>query len=233
MWKVVLICTHWQSLYKFRDFLHICTNIFNIFSVDWLSFDNKYLLNISWEGDFLRSIINKREYSQRQVASYWSDAFQRFFIGFNLFLFDFSSLFTIIFFSPWDIDQNHWSLVLVSPMATFVKCLGFFFKLLHRLFQMSVGRSPISFWRRRKTWDSVRPPRKRVLWVSGRLRGIAPRENSCAPGLTAALIVNQKRPPSVHCRPRQWRHRQPVCNKIFASCCAKQPSFAAASPSLS
>merc|ERR1712071_175121 len=34
--------------------------------------------------------------------------------------------------------------------AHFCQMPWFLFKLLHRLFQMSVGRSPISFWRRRK-----------------------------------------------------------------------------------
>ena len=48
------------------------------------------------------------------------------------------------------------SFVLLHRLFQIVKCLDFFL-LLHRLFQMSVGRSPILFWRRRKTWDSVRP----------------------------------------------------------------------------
>ena len=159
--------------------LHIWTSIDNYAFLDrsfqhilgWIT----WLIHWLTERIFLRS-INKQEYSQQQVSSYWSDAFTSFFFSLARNCLRLIFLFTV-FFSPWDWPNSLVTRVLVSPMQvlviTFCQCLGFFFLwlhrlfqivkcldfflLLHRLFQMSVGRSPILFWRRRKTWDSVRP----------------------------------------------------------------------------
>ena len=91
--------------------LHIWTSIDNYAFLDrsfqpilgWIT----WLIHWLTERIFLRS-INKQEYSQQQVSSYWSDAFTSFFshwleIAFVWFFFS-------QYFSVLEIDQIHWSL---------------------------------------------------------------------------------------------------------------------------
>lgn len=110
-WKLCLFAQiYWQLLWTFLEIFAYLHRYFHW--LGWFSFDDKYLL-INRRG--ARALTSESIHSRiflligRRCLSkaFFSEMpFQ------GLFLLVF--LFTI-FFSPWEIDQNHWSVVLVSP----------------------------------------------------------------------------------------------------------------------
>ena len=124
MWKGVLIATHLQPLYIF------CFCIFaQIFSKNsWSTglVDFSLTAKICW---LLLLLLAEGFWGALTSESIHSDWFLL--IGqmpfFSLVKHCFCLIFVLFFtieFSPWDIDQNHWSLVLVSPMARWSQLLS-------------------------------------------------------------------------------------------------------------
>ena len=149
-------------------------------------------------------LLLKKEHKKARV---FTAAFPYYYCFLVLFLVHFSALFDFSMFTIFAliIKSFIWRINIINVDVPIVKML--FFKLFHRFDCQSVGRqsfsgddgrpatqsdleNEIKNWeldKLRIIWNAqesvrLRPPRKRVLLVCGRLRGTAPRGSSCAPG---------------------------------------------------